>query len=201
MEWSAEVLATYRLINRAAWDDYEAGRLSKEQLRTIRFQRLLAHYKQEHPAEELSVSYRNHLAASTHMLEGAQEVLDTVHGRYRLGLITNGLAEVQRPRLVATDLARYFEFIVISDELGVAKPQAAFFEHAYAQMGSVPKSEVLVIGDNANADVRGALEFGFEACWLRHPGVAKHPNLGETFRIRTIVELLEHLGADAGAGG
>ena len=193
MEWSAEVLATYRLINRAAWDDYEAGRLPKEQLRDVRFKRLLEHYKQEHPAEELSLSYRNYLAASTHMLDGARDVLDAVHGRYQLGLITNGLTEVQRPRLAATDLERYFEFIIISDELGVAKPQAAFFEHAYAQMGGVPKSEVLVIGDNANADVRGALDFGFDACWLRHPGVAKHPNLGETFRIRTIGELLKFI--------
>ncbi|NJB85786.1 YjjG family noncanonical pyrimidine nucleotidase [Lewinella marina] len=193
LEWSAEVLGTYRLINRAAWDDFEQGRLPKEQLRDIRFQRLLEHYRHDHPAEELSLSYRNYLAASHHLLEGAREVLDQVKGHYRLGLITNGLKEVQRPRLQNTGIAPYFNFIAISDELGVAKPDKAFFAHAHGEMGSPDPRRVLVIGDNPNADVRGALNFGYDACWLRRPGAANHSRLGETYRIRKITELLEVL--------
>ncbi|WP_420459888.1 YjjG family noncanonical pyrimidine nucleotidase [Neolewinella sp.] len=191
--WSAEVLGTYRLINRAAWDDYEAGRLPREQLRDIRFRRLLEHYRQDHPAEELSLSYRNYLAASHHLLDGALEVLEYAQSRYHLGLITNGLQEVQRPRLANTGIAPYFEFIAVSDELGVAKPQAAFFDHAYAQMGRPPRERVLVIGDNPNADIKGALDYGFAACWLRHPGAADRRHLGETLRIRKITELLRYI--------
>ena len=191
--WSAEVLGTYRLINRAAWDDYEAGRLPKEQLRDVRFRRLLEHYRQDHPAEALSLSYRKYLAASNHLLEGAMEVLEYAQSRYRMGLITNGLHEVQRPRLANTGIADYFEFIAISDELGVAKPQAAFFDHAYTQMGRPPREEVLVIGDNPNADVKGALDYGFAACWLRHPGAADRKHLRETIRIRKISELQAYI--------
>ena len=193
MIWSAEVLGTYQLINRAAWDDYEKGRLLKEQLRDIRFQRLLEHYKADHPAEALSLSYRNYLAASNHLLDGAMEVLDYAQSRYRLGLITNGLTEVQRPRLGNTGIASYFEFIAISDELGVAKPQAAFFDYAQEQMDHPPYEQVLVIGDNPNADIRGALDYGYAACWFRRPGAADRKHLGETFRIRSIKELLKFL--------
>lgn len=187
--WSTEVLSTYQLINRAAWDDYEKGRLPKEQLRDIRFQRLLDHYRHDHPAEELSLSYRNYLAASHHLLDGALEVLERLGRTHRLGLVTNGLTEVQRPRLANTGIEPYFAFIAISDELGVAKPDAAFFDYAYEQMGSPDRERVLVIGDNPNADVRGALDYGFDACWLRHPGAADRKNLGETYRIRAISEL------------
>lgn len=190
IDWSVEVLSTYQLINRAAWDDYEKGRLPKEQLRDIRFRRLLEHYRHDHPAEELSLSYRNYLAASHHLLEGALAVLERASQTYRLGLITNGLSEVQRPRLANTGIGSYFEFIVISDELGVAKPAAAFFDHAHACMGAPDRGRVLVIGDNPNADVRGALDYGYDACWLRHPGAADRKHLGETYRIRTIGELL-----------
>ena len=188
--WSTEVLGTYQLINRAAWDEYERGLLPKEQLRDLRFKRLMEHYRLEHPAEALSLDYRGYLAASTHMVPGAQQVLDTVRGTYRLGLITNGLTEVQRPRLANTGLEPYFEFITISDEIGVAKPQAAFFEHAYTAMGRPDKSRVLVIGDNPNADIRGALDFGFAACWLRRPGAANRKPFGEQYRIRQLPELL-----------
>lgn len=189
LEWSQEVLGTYRLINRAAWDDFEKGRLPKEQLRDIRFQRLLEHYRHDHPAEELSLSYRTYLAASHHLLTGAREVLERVHGHYRLGLITNGLREVQRPRLQHTRIAPFFDFITISDEIGVAKPDAAFFSHAQREMGDPDRGRVLVIGDNPNADIRGALRFGYDACWLRHPGTAAHPRLGATYQIRSISEL------------
>ena len=191
--WSAEVLGTYRLINRAAWDDYEKGRLPKEQLRDIRFQRLLEHYRHDHPAEALSLSYRNYLASSHHLLDGALEVLEYAQSRYRLGLITNGLKEVQRPRLTNTGIGDYFEFIAISDEVGVAKPHPAFFDHVQRQMGDPPRDKVLVIGDNPNADIRGALDYGYGACWLRHPGAAGRKHLGETLRIRSIGELLDHI--------
>ena len=191
IDWSDEVLGQYRIINHQAWSDYERGLLPKEQLRTIRFARLLEHYRLDHPAEELSFNYRTYLAASTHMLEGAIDLLKSVHGRYKLGLVTNGLVEVQRPRLAATGLGAYFNFIVISDEIGVAKPHAGFFDHAYAQMDEADKSRVLLIGDNPNADVQGALDYGFDACWLRHPGAADKPKLRATYRIRDIRELAE----------
>jgi YjjG family noncanonical pyrimidine nucleotidase len=193
LPWSAEVLSTYRLINRAAWDDYEKGRLPRSQLRDIRFHRLLEHYRHDHPAEELSLSYRDYLAASNHLLPGALDVLDKVSTHYRLGLITNGLHEVQRPRLANTGIEHYFEFITISDEIGVAKPQAAFFDHANQSMERPDPKSVLVIGDNPNADIKGALDYGFDACWLRHPGTADRKHLGETYRIRSIVELLQYL--------
>ena len=189
IDWSDEVLGQYREINHRAWREFEDGVLPKEQLRTIRFQRLLEHYRADHPAEELSFDYRTYLSESTHMLDGALDLLQDLQGKYRLGLITNGLKEVQRPRLANTKLEQYFEFVVISDEIGVAKPHAPFFDYAYARMDRADKSSVLVIGDNPNADVGGALNYGFDACWLRHPGAADRKGLGETHRIRDIREL------------
>jgi len=189
IDWSDDVLYEYRQINHRAWSDYEQGLLPKEQLRTIRFQRLLEHYQLDHPAEELSFDYRTYLSESTHMLDGAIDLLRSVQGEYRLGLVTNGLKEVQRPRLAVTGLGKFFEFIVISDEIGVAKPHAPFWDHAYARMDGVDRSKVLVIGDNPNADIQGALDYGFDACWLRHPGKADKPKLQTTHRIRDIRDL------------
>ena len=193
ISWSPEVLGDYQLINRQAWSDYEAGNLPKSQLRIIRFQRLLDRYRLDHPAEELATTYREYLSKSTHMLDGAIDLLKGLHRRYRMGLITNGMKEVQRPRLASTGLGDYFEFIVISDEIGVAKPSPRFFDHAYRSMNGVDKSSVLVIGDNPNADVRGGLDYGFDACWLRHPGVADRPKLAATFTIRDVRELDKYL--------
>lgn len=193
IEWSEEVLANYKIINHKAWSDFEAGRLPKSQLRTIRFQRLLDLYRLDHPAEELSFDYRTYLSESTHMLDGAWELLEQVSPHYRMGLVTNGLKEVQRPRLANTGLGKFFEFIVISDEIGVAKPHAGFFEYAYGHMDEADKRTVLMIGDNPNADIGGALNYGFDACWLRNPGMPDRKPFGETHRIRDIRELAQVL--------
>lgn len=191
IQWSAEVLTEYRVINHKAWSDYEAGTLPKSQLRSIRFKRLLERYRLDHSADELSLDYRTYLGESTHMLDGARELLTELKatGKYRMGLVTNGLKEVQRPRLANTGIGEFFEFIVISDEIGVAKPHAGFFDHAYRQMDGAEKSRVLMIGDNPNADIAGALAYGFDACWLRRPGAADHPKLGAQHVIRDIREL------------
>lgn len=194
ISWSQEVLAEYRIINHKAWSDFEAGRLPKSQLRTIRFQRLLDLYRLDHPAEELSFDYRTYLSESTHMLDGAKELLEQLHPKYRMGLVTNGLQEVQRPRLANTGIEHFFEFVVISDEIGVAKPHAGFFDYAYERMEAAAKDTVLMIGDNPNADISGALNYGFDACWLRNPGVADRKPFGETHRIRDIRELSVLLG-------
>lgn len=194
IEWSDEVLADYRIINHKAWSDYEAGLLPKSQLRTIRFRRLLEQYRLDHAAEELSVDYRTYLSESTHMLPGARDLLTELQGNYRMGLVTNGLKEVQRPRLANTGLGAFFEFIVISDEIGVAKPNAGFFDYAYAQMEGAPKNRVLLIGDNPNADIGGALAYGFDACWLRHSGTADRPKLRATHIIRDIRDVQHLLG-------
>lgn len=193
IDWSDQVLGQYREINHRAWAEYEAGNLPKEQLRIIRFQRLLEHYRLDHPAEELSFSYRTYLSESTHMMDGALDVLNALRDDYRMILVTNGLTEVQRPRLAATGLAPYFEAIVISDEIGVAKPQAAFFDYALDQIGNPDPRRCLMIGDNPNADIKGALDYGMDACWLRNPGVADRKHLGETYRIREIARLIDVL--------
>ena len=62
-----------------------------------------------------------------------------------------------------------FDSIVVSDEIGVAKPDKAFFDYVYTSIEhDVFKDEVLVIGDNLKADIGGARDYGFKTCWISH---------------------------------
>ncbi|PHI19880.1 noncanonical pyrimidine nucleotidase, YjjG family [Lewinellaceae bacterium SD302] len=193
--WSEEVLGIYREINHEAWVAYENGQLDKSQIRHIRFERLLDRFRCAHDVIALSDRYRMGLAASRHLLDGALEMLQTVAPHYKLGLITNGLTEVQYPRLKATGIERFFpDVVVISDEIGVAKPHQAFFDHAFGLMGRPDPENVLVIGDNPVADIGGALNYGCHACWLKTPGVMKKPPSKPQYEINNISEVLEILG-------
>ena len=86
------------------------------------------------------------------------------HG-VRLALITNGASDVQREKLRGLDLERRIETVVISGEVGVAKPDVTIFQHALRGLGLEP-DQVWHVGDNLHTDVAGAIAAGMCGVWL-----------------------------------
>jgi len=106
--------------------------------------------------------------------EGVAPLLDTLATRYKLGLITNGPSSTQRAKIVQFDLARWFTVIVVSEEFGVAKPDPAIFLHAANALASDP-ADCVMIGDNPDADIRGAQAAGMRSVWIQRPALDKQP--------------------------
>lgn len=189
IEFVAEHHVLYQRINLECWAEYEAGRMSKERLRHSRFERFLYDIGMRCDIEQFAAAYLECLADSDHLLEGARELLQLLHRHYRLGLVTNGLQDVQYPRLRRTGLTDFFDFIAVSDEIGSAKPHRAFFDHAFQQMQQPPTDSVLVVGDNLHADIGGALDYGAHACWYNPAALAPHLPIEPTYEIRHLREL------------
>ncbi len=85
---------------------------------------------------------------------------------YRLGVASNGAGEVQRAKLQRTGLLDLFDFVVISAEVGLAKPDPAFYQEVQRVAG-VPAPEILVVGDNVGRDLLPAVATGMRAVWIR----------------------------------
>ena len=88
--------------------------------------------------------------------------------------------------------------MIISEEIGVAKPVPAFFEAAFARAGNPPKCEVLMIGDNWISDMQGAAEYGMDTCWYNPRRQARPDKLGITWEIASLRELIELLSGKNG---
>lgn len=116
--------------------------------------------------------------------EGVAPLLDTLATRYKLGLITNGPSEIQRAKIVQFDLARWFTVIVVSEEFGVAKPDPAIFLHVANELASDP-ADCVMIGDNPDADIRGAQAAGMRSIWIQRPALAKQPFTRDVARYPT----------------
>ena len=112
-------------------------------------------------------------------------------GRARLCLVTNGLSRVQRGRLAVSGFAGSFTAILISEELGLAKPDPRFFTAAADALG-LSADSLLCIGDNPAADIAGARGAGIDACWYA-PGGNPWPGPGEPphYTIRSLSEILQ----------
>ncbi len=185
----------YEEVNNRVWKLFEEKKINAETLRGKRFDDFFYHAKIKGiDPFEANASYLNHLVEFTTMLEGSRELLDRIAGKAKMAIITNGLKEVQRPRLKRLGVKDYFDVIVVSDEIGVAKPDAGFFDHAFNESNHPDKNQVLVVGDGLNSDIRGGINYGVDTCWARLFKQKDYANLKYTYSITRLDQLDEIIG-------
>jgi 2-haloacid dehalogenase len=190
IEFREEYAGIYQQINHRAWQDYEKGMLTAERLNYVRFERLLHEIDSIASPIDFSENYRQYLSEGNFLIGGAERLVRQLQPHYRLAAITNGLSKVQRPRLAASPFADTFDVLIISDEVGVAKPDAGIFNLVFASMCHPPKSEVLIIGDSLTSDMAGGISYGIDTCWY-NPHQKPHPDhITPTYQIQQLSDLL-----------
>ena len=108
------------------------------------------------------------------------------------GLITNGIGEVQRARVERCDLERYFDTIIISGEVGMAKPGTGIFDLAFAALGEPKRTSALMVGDSLTSDIQGGINAGIDTCW--YAPQASDEAAVATFTITDLSELVGVVG-------
>lgn len=196
LPYSEDVLSIYREINDQMWRAFEAGTITQKNLKTERFQRLLTSVGSDgDPAPEaFSRRYLQNLGNCTDLITDADRIIKTLYGNIHLALITNGLKEVQRSRLAKSMIGTYFEAILISDELGVAKPDPGIFDAAFEAMGNPDKNEVLIIGDSLSSDIKGGRDYGIDTCWFNPHGRSRSTTDQVVYEIQNLTQILDILG-------
>jgi 2-haloacid dehalogenase len=184
-------LQIYHVFNQQVWREFERGETTPQELRFKRFRLLFDEIHAPLDPQDFSPRYLENLARASDLLPGAAEVLQALSGRYHIALVTNGLKDVQRPRLERSAIHAFIEKIFISEEIGVAKPEAGFFEAVFQEIGQPEKSQVLIIGDSLTSDMLGGVNYGIDTCWY-NPG-GKATELPVTYQIRSLTELLDIL--------
>jgi 2-haloacid dehalogenase len=186
-------LDIYQRINEGLWRALEKQEISSDALRVRRFELLLEALKVTGSADQMSATYIEQLGLRAELMDGAYEVLDTLHGKCKFAIVTNGLQAVQYSRLACSTIKDFISELIISEEVGAAKPQAAFFDEAFARTGHPAKSEVLIIGDGLTSDIRGGVDYGIDTCWYNPKAEVYPADLPITYEIRHLHELLELL--------
>ena len=90
-----EVKKEYRNINELLWEKLEKGKITSTELKIERFRILFEKINLKYSAEEFSKQYLKRLGEGAFLFDGAEELCRYLHGKYKLGIITNGMKEVQ----------------------------------------------------------------------------------------------------------
>jgi len=187
--YRSQYLQIYQVFNRQVWKGYEHGEISTTELRLKRFRLLFEKIGVSLDPQEFSQHYLENLAQASDLLPGVLEVMNALSGHYHTALVTNGLKDVQRPRLEHSAIRPFIEKIFISEELGVAKPSDGFFKAVFREISFPAKADVLIIGDSLATDMQGGISYGIDTCWFNPAG--KISTLPVTYMIKNFTQLLE----------
>ncbi len=187
-------LSEYRRINRKIWHAFERGEVPQDTLKIRRFETFFKAMEIDAEPAAFSQRYLGNLAKGNRLLADAQEVVEFLAEKYRLMIITNGVKEVQRSRFEASTIHQHLDTIVVSGEIGAAKPSPEIFDVAFAAMGHPNKEETLIIGDSLSSDIVGGDNYGIDTCWYNPNQQEREGEVGITYEIKRLTELKEILG-------
>ena len=184
------MLSTYARINEQVWKELEEGCLDSEYLKIKRFKLLLDYLKLKEDPEKIASIYLDRLSRKDFLLPHALEVLEYLSRRASLALVTNGIARVQRGRIARAGIEIFFQHIIISEEIGISKPDPDIFLIAIKRL-HLPHHEILCVGDSPSSDIRGGNQAGVDTCWFMYPLRGYPPEEPEpTYMISDLRELL-----------
>lgn len=168
-----DFLDRYFHHNERLWNDYHYSRITSAFLKTERFRATLREFTDKDDflemSGELNTRYLGYLARGRKVVEGAFELLEALRKFFLIGVLSNGFLDVQYQKIFNTGLDRYIQRLVVSDEIGVTKPDRRIFDYAIAETGANP-ADVIMVGDNPDADISGALNAGWKAVYYNRKG-------------------------------
>lgn len=161
----------YRIVNDQLWEDFRNGVVSKEYLNIKRFSIPLEHFNTKGSIGRLSAELGDYYVQEgpkqKGLMPGTRHLLEYLKEKdcYTLCVITNGFSEAQIPKMHSSDIARYFKYFYLSEDLGYMKPDPRFFDAALNQLSvseghAIEKSECLVVGDDYKVDIQGSVRAG-----------------------------------------
>lgn len=187
---SEKNIARYSVINQAQWEAMERGELTREQVLLRRHQLFFQELGAEVPLQEFEDCYRRYLGIGHYFIEGAQELLDYLFGKYDLYIASNGVAETQYSRMESAGIGKYFKQVFISETTGSHKPEKAYFDYCFARMENFSPQSTLIIGDSLTGDIKGGLDAGIRTCWFNPKGKPGREDIVPHYEIRSLHELV-----------
>jgi 2-haloacid dehalogenase len=186
----SDLFAQLQAINFELWRSFEAGVISRHHLKVERWRKtfLLNQLALDH--ERASHFYLESFTHTVSLVDGAEQVCEALSATGEVGVITNGVEDVQKRRLAASGLMRHISFVSTSEAAGFAKPDVRCFEHTARMAKPFNKSQAIMIGDRLEADIIGATAYGIESCWFNPGRLAKVSPAMPTYEVASLRDLL-----------
>ena len=155
----------YQEINDACWKQLEKGQITREELQRLRFLRFAHRFSLSLDPIDANCRYIENLSKLGILIPGAVDFVKALSEMAKVYIITNGIARVQHGRFKDCPLLPYIQRIFISEEIGAAKPDKAFFDRVADMIPDFDTTKAIVIGDSLSGDIKGANNARLDCIW------------------------------------
>jgi len=193
--YTPEIEATYLKINAGLWQDYEAGRIRRNDIFTQRFATTFKRLKLDADGQQAEKIYRQLLNEQAVLLSETVSVLNQLRD-YDCYIVSNGIEPVQIARLTASGIVDDFKAIFVSDAIGSPKPTMAFFDYVAKKIPSFDPKRALIIGDSLTSDIQGGRNAKIDSVWFNPHFVPNRSQIFPTYQLNHLTDLLPLLEAN-----
>ena len=184
----AVTLDAFKIVNNRRWEGLEKKLYTKEEVLVGRFDEFFGEGNLDSWA--FNADYLWSLGENKALFPEAEGVVRELNARgYIQSIVTNGAKEVQDACYHKSAIAPFIKSVVISEEVGVAKPDPRIFEIACELSGWMDKASTLMIGDSLSSDIAGGQAYGVDTCYLNLKG--RQHKAAPNYEIRTLPEILK----------
>lgn len=189
--YSLEYYNLYREINHELWQQFDNKKVSKDFVQTERFNHFFRAIGMNLDGNYANRVYQDLLSFQSWLMPYSKEVCAKLAEEHTLLIVTNGVGKTQKKRLFSSAVAPYFTNILVSEDVGVAKPDKNFFDVAFKMMKCNDASRMLLVGDSLSSDINGANNAGIDSCWLNPAGNSIERDINITYAINDLRQLLD----------
>lgn len=189
IDFSQEDYAQFQAVNKPLWVAYQNNEITAKDIQTRRFAKLSAQTGVD--ALQLNQELMAEMALVSKPLDGVIEMLEQLYGKVKMGIITNGFTELQQKRLINTNTERFFDIVVVSEQIGAAKPDRQVFDYAFTLMDQEDKTKVLMVGDTLASDILGGNNAGIDTCWFNPTKSKNQTQIRPTYEVSSMSRLIE----------
>lgn len=171
VEFTQERLSRYSDINLSMWKALERGEVSREELQPKRFELFFSEVGISNlDFKAVNDFYLYSLSQTSFMIDGATPFVKELHKYCKIYIATNGLSVAQNGRLENSPIKSDVDGMFISEEIGFAKPEKAYFDYIFSELDITDKSRVIILGDSLTSDMKGGKNSGITTCLFSRSG-------------------------------
>ncbi len=175
LPFSDAVYQAFKAVNKSLWLELEKGTISRNELFAARFRYIIGRCggsPEKSDLRKINDDFIRTMSVNGVLMDGALEFVRKVKENIpdaRIYIASNGATVNAKGRIASTGLDQYIDDLFISEDMGVTKPDAAFFDICLERIAE-PRSSCIMIGDSLSSDMSGAKNASLDSVWFLPSG-------------------------------
>lgn len=195
-EYKEEYQDIFRPLDRNLWNSVadNSNPVPKEDIPEYRFEVFFKRiYLEYTDYKKANIFFQEGFANAVALTENAYDIIKYLYEKkYKICVVTNGLVKLQRPRITNSQISKYISEIIVSEEVGINKPNPQIFNVLLNKL-SLKSSNVIMVGDSIEKDIQGAKNANIKTIWYNPNQKVNHTQIIPNYQITDLLELKQIL--------